>query len=330
MSQSVPFRFPTQDPSDVELVVEVPVRAGLSVAGTFEAEAQYGSPHPKSPEHRLVSQEPVPGRSGAITMRRVYRRLPGTALVGEALRSTNWGAVTSTSSQEVPVGTAADTGLNVLESVVEPKDAQVSRKKTTSVEEWPVLTERSVESQTGTPLTTTHTMVAAGSALPDASPLTLERKLSAVNKWRSIQIVTSLDALPASYVEYREKSVRFPGLFYGYDTDMGISKRVAFSRTVAARVEVSFSESPVEPDLYLINMVQWNYPGTFDCSDVLTNGETVVYAYDSNILSLTVPKSTPTRSDYEALIGGYVTLYGSCERWKGNIWRTELWKIRLA
>lgn len=309
--------------------MDVPVRAGIAVNGTLESQADYGSPHPKSPDHLLVSQEPVPGRDGSITMRRVYRRLPGTALAGEATRSANWGAVTTTSSQDVPVGTAADTGINVVESVVEPQDAQTARKKTTSVTEWPVLAEHSLEPQTGTPMTTTHTMVAAGAALPDATALTVDRKLTAVNKWRSIQIIASLDAMPSAYAEYRERSFRFPGLFYSYDPTTGISKRAAYSRTVAARVEVSFSATAAEPQLFAIAPVAWSYPGTCDCSDVLTNGETVVYTYNSTVLSLAVPASTPARSAYEALVGTYVAVQGACECWKGNIWRTELWKVRL-
>ena len=330
MSQTVPFRFPTQTLDDVELIAEVPVRAGLAVNGTLEAQAEYGSPHPKAPEHRLVSQEPVAGRDGGLLMRRVYRRLPGAELAGAAIRSANWGAPTTVSTRDVAPGTEADSGFNVVESVVEPKDAQTSRRKTTAVAEWPVLTERSLEPQTGTPVTATHTMVAAGSALPEATALTLDRKLTAVNKWRSIQIITSLDGLPASYVEYRERSFRFPALFYGYDMVTGVSKRVAFSHTVAARVEVSFSEIASEPELFSFIPVSWNFPGPCDASEVLTNGETLVYTYDSKILSLTVPTSTPTRSAYEAQVGSYVAVQGACERWKGGIWRTELWKVKLV
>lgn len=329
-SQSAPFRFPTQHACDFELVEEVPVRAGLAVSGASEVEAAYGSAHPKAPDHRLVWQEPVTGRDGALVMRRTYRKLPGLALLGEAVRSTTWGAAATTTTQDVATGTPADSGINVLESIVEPKDAQTARKRTTAVE-WPVLVGRSLEPETRTPLTTTRRMVAADSPLPTDGPLVLDRRLNIVNKWRSIQIVTSLDALPAAYVEHKQHVFRFPGLFYGFDSvgGGGVMKRDAFSRTVAARVEVSFGYDEVEPELLEIVPVAWNYPLSFDVSEVLTNGESFAYMVKEELVSLTVPQSTPSRAEYESLIGTYATITGSSERWKGGIWRTELWKVKL-
>jgi len=329
-SQYLPFRFPTQHVCDFELVEEVPVRAGLAVSGVSEVEAAYGSPHPKAPEHRLVWQEPVMGRDGALSMRRIYRKLPGLALLGEAVRSTTWGAAATTTTQDVATGTPADSGLNVLESVVEPKDAQTARKRTTSVE-WPVLTGKSLEPETRTPITSTRRMVAADAPLPADGPLVLDRKLNVVNKWRSIQIVTSLDALPAAYVEHKQHTFRFPGLFYGFDPagGGGVTKREAFSRTVAARVEVSFGYEEVEPELMEIVPVSWSYPLGFTVSEVLTNGEHFDYVASSASVSVTVPQSTPSRTAYEALIGTYATVTGASVRWKGGVWRTELWKVKL-
>lgn len=329
MSQSVPFRFPTQDSCDFELVEEVPVRAGLAVNGASGMEAAYGAPHPKAPGHRLVWQEPVAGRDGALSMRRTYRRLPGAALAGEAMKSASWGAVAATTVQDVPTGAPADFGLNVLESVVEPKDAQTARKRTTAVPEWPVLTERALESETGTPLTVTRRMVAADAPLPEPGPLVIDREVMAVNKWRSIQVVKCLDVLPAAYVEHKQHSFRFPGLFYSFDPVGGVSSRDAFSRTVAARVEVSFGYEEVEPELMTIIPVSWNYALNLDGSEMLTNGESFSYMAGSTVVDVMLPLSTPSRSEYEAMIGTWVTVVGKCERWKGGIWRTELWKVKL-
>ena len=329
-AQSVPFRFPTQDACDFELVEEVPVRAGAAANGASGVEAAYGSPHPKSPEHRLVWQEPVRGRDGTLSMRRTYRKLPGAVLAGETMRAATWGAAATTSVQDVPTGTPADTGLHVLESVVEPKDAQMARKRTVCVE-WPVLTGRALEPQTRTPMTVTRRMVAPDAPFPVDSPLVIDRKLTAINKWRSIQMITSLDALPAAYVEHRQHAFRFPGLFYGFDPTGGggVSKREAFSRTVAARVEVSFGYAEVEPELLEIVPVAWNYPLSFDVSEVLTNGEHFEYTVKEATVSLDLPQSAPSRAQYETLIGTYAAVAGASERWKGGIWRTEVWKVKL-
>ena len=329
-SQYAPFRFPTQHSCDFELVEEVPVRAGLAVSGASEVEAAYGSPHPKALDHRLVWQEPVTGRDGTLVMRRTYRKLPGRALVGEAVRANTWGAAAKTYIQDVATGTPADSGVHVLESVVEPKDAQTARKRTILVQ-WPVLVGKSLEPETRTPLTTTRQMVAADSPLPEVGPLVLDRRINIVNKWRSIQIVTSLDALPEAYVEHKEHAFRFPGLFYGFDPvgGGGVTTRDAFSRTVAARVEVSFGYDEVEPELLEIVPVSWSYPLGFTVSEVLTNGEPFAYMVKAEVVSLNVPQSTPSRTDYEALIGSYATVAGSSARWKGGIWRTELWKVKL-
>ena len=330
-SQSVPFRFPTQHALDFELVEEVPVRAGVAVSGASEAEAAYGSPHPRCPDHRLVWQEPVAGRDGSLVMRRTYRRLPGAALPGEAMRQATWGAVAVTTTQDVPTGTPADAGLHVLESVVEPRDAQTARKRTMAVPEWPVLTGRLTEPETQTPMSVTRRMVAAGEPLPEAAPLVVDRKLNAVNKWRSIQIITSLDALPSAYVQHKEHAFRFPGLFYGFDPagGGGVMKRDAFSRTVAARVEVSFGYVEVVPELVEIVPVSWSYPLSFDVSEVLTNGEHFTYDVKGEAVTVAVPQSTPSRAQYEALVGTYAAVAGSSERWKGGVWRTEIWKVKL-
>lgn len=329
-SQLPPFRFPTQHTCDFELVEEVTVRAGVAVNGASEVDAAYGSPHPKCPDHRLLWQEPVPGRDGSLVMRRIYRKLPGVALTGETVRAVTWGAAAATSVQDVPTGTPADTGLNILESVVEPKDAQTARKRTTSVD-WPVLTSRSVEPGTRTPMTVTREMVAADSPLPVATPLVIDRKLTAVNKWRSIQIITSLDALPAASVEHKQFSFRFPGMFYGFDPagGGGLQYRSAFTRTVAARVEVNFGFAEVTPEVFDIAPVSWSYPLGFTVSDALTNGEHFEYMVKEELVSLTVPQSTPRRAVYEGLMGFYVVVSGASERWKGGVWRTELWKVQL-
>ena len=99
---------------------------------------------------------------------------------------------------------------------------------------------------------------------------------------------------------------------------------------MAARVEVSFGYEEVEPELLEIVPVSWSYPLGFTVSEVLTNGESFAYMVKDEVVSLNVPQSTPSRSDYEALIGTYATITGSSERWKGGIWRTELWKIKLV
>jgi len=328
-SQSPPFRFPTQTSCDFELVEEVPVRAGVALNGASEVDAAYGSPHPKCPDHRLIWQEPVPGRDGALSMRRIYRKLPGAVLAGEVVRAATWGAAAVTTVQDVPTGTPADTGLDVLESVVEPKDGQMARKRTTSLE-WPVLTSKFLEPETQTTATQTRRMVASGSPLPEALPLVIDRKVTALNKWRSIQLITSLDALPAAYVEHKQMSFHFPGLFYGFNPagGGGVNRRADFSRTVAARVEVSFGFAEVEPELFEIVPVSWSYP-SFSMSDVLTNGEHFDYLVKEEMISMDLPLSSPSRDEYEALMGSYATVTGNSERWKGGIWRTELCKVKL-
>lgn len=327
-SQFPPFRFPTQDGCDIELVEEVPVRDGVSVNGVSELEAAYGSPHPKWPGHRLVWQEPVKGSGGSLSMRRVYRKLPGTALSGEAVRSATWGAAATVTEQRVPTGTPADTGLHVIESVVDPEDARTARKRTVAVD-WPVLTSRSLEPETRTPLTETRRVVEAGAPLPEETPLMIDRKVEAVDKWRSIQVIKSLDELPAAYTEQKKMSYRFPGLFYSFDALNGISKRPAFSKSVVAEVEVSFGYEQVVPEILQISMVSWSYPSTLDMNEALTDGESFIYEVDERIVSVTLPQSTPSRSDYEALIGTYAAVNGASERWKGGVWRTEIWKIKL-
>ena len=276
-AKDLPFRFPTQDAGDLELVEESPFRVGMPL------EAAYGAPHPKVPEHRLVWQEPVTGRDGALFMRRVYRRLPGTLLMGQAMKA-SWGAVAQTSVQDVPTGTAADSGFTVLESTVEPRDAQSARKRTVSVPEWPVLVSREVEYETRTPVTVTRRMVAADAPLPEFDPLVIERRLTAVNPWRSVETVRRLEAVPEGYTEHKPRSVRFPAR-------SGVHERAAFTLTVMARVEVSFSLECEEPELL-----------------PLIAG-----------------------SNYESKIGTWATVSATCTRWKGSgLWRTELWKVKLV
>ena len=99
---------------------------------------------------------------------------------------------------------------------------------------------------------------------------------------------------------------------------------------VAARVNVSFGYEEVEPALYEIKPVSWIYPLGFSVESVLTNGEQFSYEKSATVsVSVTVPLSSPTRAEYEALIGTYVTVTGASERWKGGVFRTELWQVKL-
>jgi len=316
-------RYPVQALEDFEIVEEALVRQGSDTG------VAYGTPHPRSPEHVLVWQEPKLTSDGQFLMRRLYRKLPGEALPGELVRETTWGESASVVVQDVPTGTPADSGLNVIESVVEPKDAQIARKRTVSVE-WPTLVSRGVEAETRTPLTTTRQIVETGSALPVASPLVIEQEIKALDKFRSLQTVSVLDQMPASYVEYRHLRFKFPGLFYDFTPGSSgfVNRRAAFSEIVSARVTVSFSAGATEPAIRQFQPVSWSYPGGFHGASLLTNGEEVTYTVSTSQLTLTVPQSIPSRSQYEALIGQYIAVLATCQHWKGGIWRTELWEVK--
>lgn len=515
MANVPPFRYPTQSLDDVELIEEVPIRQ----LGMTEPQAAYGTPHPKSADHRLVWQEPVAGRDGTLTIRRVYRKLPGEPLVGGVVRDATWGAQATVTTQEVPVGTLPDTGVNVLESVVEAKDAQVARKKTTAVE-WPtlvsqrlnargdletvvesrvspdtelpsvgvnttelrleaetsqrsrlkvaeveshsVLEERSlgdvgliparlralevyrttesvvvpgtvldtpgvdgvvaskvvdqsayrslkrtiareegdelpsvtdyklgndgellettealvpegtgpdggfgvisdvikgtgtgvavrtttrlkpgenyptltgyqIDAETQTPVEVTRQVVPPSTEPAEDDPLILDQKIQPIDRWKSLHIVTRLKSLPDPYTEYRYANFHFPGLFYHYSPTAGgaVFYRSAVNRVTRISVEVSFGTGRVDIGVMEIRPVTWSYPNGFHCANVLTNGETFSYTVASTPLILTVPESVPTRSEYEALIGTEAVIGGSSARWKGGIWRTEVWKVIL-
>jgi hypothetical protein len=334
-----PFRFPTQSLEDVELIEEVPVRrTGVT---SRDLEAAYGSVHPQSAEHRLVWQEPVVARDGALSMRRVYRKLPGVPLAGEMLKQSTLGARATVTVQEVAAGTPCDEGVTVLESVVEPKDAQTARKRTVAME-WPLLTGKLLDAETRTPVSVEKQVVPAATVLDEAGPLVVDQKLELMDKWRSVRVVTSLDRLPEDYQELKSLDFRFPGLFYDFDTATHIvSYRHAISCTVPARVVVTFGYAAEDLDFYVIRPVSWSFPSGFSASGVLTNGEVIEYPVGTFIdpssasalplpSFVTVPASSPTRAEYEAAIGTYVTVKGASERWKGGVWRTERWQVKLA
>ena len=98
---------------------------------------------------------------------------------------------------------------------------------------------------------------------------------------------------------------------------------------MAARVEVSFGYAEVVPELLEIVPVSWSYPLNLDGADMLTNGESFTYEVSSTLVTVKLPQSTPSRAEYEGLLGTYATVSGASERWKGGVWRTELWKIKL-
>lgn len=509
-----PFRFPTQSLEDVELIEEVAVRQ----VGMTEPQADYGTPHPKSEAHRLVWQEPVMGRDGAVTMRRIYRKLPGKPLVGALVRDATWGAAATVTTQEVAVGSPPDTGVNVVESVVEPRDAQCARKKTTEVawpvlvsqrvnargdletitesrvsphavlpepgvttmevrldaetahrsrltvgeveshttleervlgdvgviptrlramevyrtmeslvapgsgldlpgeegvlaskvvgknahqsvkrttvregeelpsvsdfklggegelleitealvpegtlptggyevisdmvretgagvavqtttrlkggEEYSILSGYTVDAETRTPIEVVRQMVPAGSALTEGDPLILDQKIQAIDRWRSLHVITRFTETPAPYQEYRYVNYQFPGLFYNYAPAAGgaVFYRHSVNRVAKVSVEVSFGASRVDVGLFQLRPTTWSYPNGFHATNVLTNGETFTYMVGTVSLTMTVPTSVPSRSEYETMIGTDVVIGGSSHRWKAGLWRTEVWKVTL-
>ena len=164
-----PFRYPNQEEGDLELLEEVALRRADWQAGLVEA--AYGTPHPHSPGHHLVWQEPVIGRDGELTVRRVYRKLPGPVIAGEVVKDATWGARAEVRVQDVAAGASADSGLNITESVIEAKDGQMARKRTTEVEAWPALVSLRLNAR-GDVETVTQERVSPSTPLPAATSTT--------------------------------------------------------------------------------------------------------------------------------------------------------------
>ncbi len=244
------------------------------------------------------------------------------------------GEVMQTTEALVAVGAVPSGAFGVISDAVHDTGAGVAVRTTeqlASGETFPALTGAGYDAGSHTTFTTTRQIVPAGTAM-SAAPLIFEQSVQPVDKWRSIHIVSALDSLPASYQENRHLRFRFPGLFYSYTpTDSGIvSYRHAMSRVVSARVAISFSYVKIETALLDLQPVSWSYPLRFSVSNVLTNGEHFDYTGPKGAaVSVNVPASSPTRADYEALIGTYAVVAAASVRWKGGVWRTEVWQVVL-
>lgn len=146
--------------------------------------------------YTLVAIEPAD--KGAKDHLWIFQKLPGPLLSGEqAYVERTTAAVTS---QDVAPGTAAETGLLIVQSSVKPDGMGKSVKEVVSVTSWPEHTEVEWDKDLMGHITRTEQYVAAAAAL---SPAT-RSSYKAVNEDRSLKVTelvptTALDNYVISY-----------------------------------------------------------------------------------------------------------------------------------
>ena len=161
--------FPTQASDDVTLTEDVAYSILANGAVNLAIPA-FGAPHPRSALHKLVAVAFLGGNEGKVWYRLTFSKLPGHLLPGATVSEQTWGAAAVVTKQAVPTGTAPATGLGVVQSDVQPQDAETATATATTVT-WPTLTTTRINER-GDTETQLQTKVVPGTALPAFTFLT--------------------------------------------------------------------------------------------------------------------------------------------------------------
>jgi hypothetical protein len=208
-----------------------------------------------------------------------------------------------------------------------------SEKNVGTVEAYPLLKGERIDEETGGLIKIEKQIVdAAGTPISSYTGGREFEEHRPIDKYKSLYIKTTY-SLPASYEDTDEITYQFPALFYSYSyvSDLGSFSLVrdAFSKTVNARVVYSWTATKQSMTFFDVTPTGWSFPQGFSFRNVLSDGGT--YAGTQNGISFSVPfpASSPTRSDYEALIGSEQLIGGYSKRVRPTMWKNKFVHIYL-
>lgn len=159
------------------------------------------------------------------------------------------GGTLSVARTRASTGQIVDEGLLVVGSAVKAiGDGSEQKTTKTAVADWPTLLETEFDSRFGVLVNIAKKVVAAGTTGSTGSLAVTEVK--ALDKWRSIQIVGSLDDLPSDQVWYGTRNHTFPDELIGFTlagsttVEVQFDIRDGYSGPCSARFTRSFTEGP--------------------------------------------------------------------------------------
>ena len=289
--------------------------------------------------------------------------LQATSLVDSAV-----GQVPAIVSQSIvsPSTTPAG-GKFILQDQISAIDEAKARRETVTVADYPNLTTYDLDEPLGVVIINERTVVNHNEPY-SAPPLILSSTDRPIDQWKTLRITSRLANLPETRIEYKTQQFTFPAILdavvvtslnLGFgnvqideDTtefETEINKyvsvtpiiRPAVSTPTNIRVVTTFYASPPLPDtLFGILPQSVSFSGSllsFNFGDVILNNLTIgpitASPYDNRYAglseSISFAASSPTKSEYDALIGTEVVTFSDVEYYRSNLWVKKTGYITL-
>jgi hypothetical protein len=216
-----------------------------------------------------------------------------------------------------------------------------------------VITTHDFDAELDTLVATTRQKIPSG-IVPQVETLTLSLEEQPIDKWRTLQIITSLRELPPDKVEFQTGKYPFPTLLTGISLqkvelkDATNSEVIWYPNTlrplqnVPAVFRVStkfFTEQPPNIDVFVMLTKDLVFRGRsfqISISNVLCNTISVSVTFSGDSVygdlteGITFQATNPSADDYYNSIGKLQVVGADITRFRGSIWVLQLTEVVLA
>jgi len=189
---------------------------------------------------------------------------------------------------------------------------------------------------------------------PSMEPLTLAMQESSITKYTKLRIWSYLQELPEEFTEYNTGRFNWPALYFDITVDVlqltldPDRSQVRWYPTHKAAPQVPaifstttsyYTSSPSVPTIFALGTRDLIYNGisfSINIGGVLNDEISVeaIFVDDANYGDLeedhTFAESTPTATEYNALIGTYQTVAVDIKRYRGSLWILQETKVLLV
>lgn len=245
--------------------------------------------------------------------------------------------------------------LVLFEQHVVPVDFEHVVEDQRTFEKTPnsVITTYDYDSDLDAIVTTTRQKIVAGQT-PTTTALTLTLEEQPIDKWRTLQIISTLSELPPTKVEHQTGTFAFPTLLTGITlvvvelTSTTNSAVIWYPNTLRPlqnvpavfRVTTSFfTNQPPSVDIFVMPTRDVVYRGRsfqIAINNVLCDEITLSAAFSGDLTygdlteGITFSATNPSAADYYAAIGTYQTIGCDITKYRGQIWSLQLTEVVLA
>tara|TARA_R110000803_G_scaffold90465_1_gene157850 strand:- start:2359 stop:3483 length:1125 start_codon:yes stop_codon:yes gene_type:complete len=237
--------------------------------------------------------------------------------------------------------------LTQLYSVVKPYDRAHSTKETATVSAWQVFTDEEEEPETGEEVLVERKIILPATMTETKGESRKVKTVKILDEKKALVVTRTIDIaiLSTTYTEYHNVKYYFPSYMDATNPmsiiDIGnfrvaasVNKSSDHEFTIPCRFATTYHTSAITPsEIFQFKAVDVNlsYPA-ISANNVLTDEGVVQFSWVSSVdastgddqysnMSYGISASSPTTTEYLALMGTEVLIIDEVVRWKYNLWK---------